>query len=81
MANKRSSWLRSIAVGIGIFVAWFAIGVLFYQESPGDKRTHPASSPGRRDSLPRSAQAATAALNCWFAFQFHGSRSATLLAG
>jgi hypothetical protein len=37
MPHKRSSWLRSIAVGIGIFVAWFAIGVLFYQESPEDK--------------------------------------------
>jgi hypothetical protein len=46
-----------------------------------DERTHPASTPGRRDGLPRSAQAATAALDCWFAFQFHGSRSATLLAG
>jgi transposase len=45
------------------------------------ERTHPASTPGRRDSLPRSAQAATAALNCWFAFQFQGSRSGTLLAG
>src|ERR1700722_9017638 len=40
-----------------------------------------ASTPGKRDSLPRSAQAATAALDCWFAFQFQGSRSATLLAG
>jgi len=45
------------------------------------KRTHPASTPGKRDGLPRSAQAATAALDCWFAFQFQGSRSATLLAG
>jgi CheY-like chemotaxis protein len=45
------------------------------------ERTHPASTLGRRDGLPRSAQAATAALDCWFAFQFHGSRSATLLAG
>ena len=45
------------------------------------RRTHPASTPGRRDGLPRSAQAATAALDCWFAFQFQGSRSATLLAG
>ena len=44
-------------------------------------RTHPASTPGRRDGLPRSAQAATAALDCWFVFQFQGSRSATLLAG
>ena len=43
--------------------------------------TRPASTPGRRDGLPRSAQAATAALDCWFAFQFQGSRSATLLAG
>jgi NAD(P)-dependent dehydrogenase (short-subunit alcohol dehydrogenase family) len=43
--------------------------------------THPASTPGRRDGLRRSTQAATAALNCWFAFQFHGSRSATFLAG
>src|SRR3981189_3119990 len=43
--------------------------------------THPASTPGRRDGLPRSAQAATAALDCWFAFQFQGSRSAILLAG
>jgi len=38
-----------------------------------------ASTPGKRDSRPRSAQAATAALD-WFAFQFQGSRSATLLA-
>jgi hypothetical protein len=37
MPHKRRSWLRSIAVGIAIFVAWFAIAVLFYQESPGDK--------------------------------------------
>ncbi len=37
MPHKRSSWLRSIAVGIGIFVAWFGIGVLFYQESPKEK--------------------------------------------
>jgi hypothetical protein len=37
MPRKRSSWLRSIAVGSGIFVAWFAIGVLFYQESLEDK--------------------------------------------
>ena len=44
-------------------------------------RTHPASTPGRCDSLPRIAQAATAALDCWFTFQFQGSRSATLLAG
>jgi len=43
--------------------------------------THPASTPGKRDGLPRGAQAATAALDCWFAFQFQGSRSATLLAG
>ncbi len=43
--------------------------------------THPASTPSRRDGLPRSAQAATAALACWFAFQFQGSRSAILLAG
>ena len=42
--------------------------------------THPASTPGGRDGLPRSAQAAAAALDCWFAFQFQGSRSATLLA-
>jgi hypothetical protein len=44
-------------------------------------RTHPASTPGRRDLPLRIAQAATAALDCWFAFQFQGSRSATLLAG
>jgi uncharacterized membrane protein (DUF441 family) len=37
MPHKRRSWIRSIAVGIGICVAWFAIRVLFYQESPGDK--------------------------------------------
>ena len=44
--------------------------------------THPASTPGRRDLPLRIAQAAAAAaLGCWFAFQFHGSRSATLLAG
>ena len=43
--------------------------------------TRPASTPGKRDGLPRSVQAATAALDCWFAFQFHGSKSATLLAG
>jgi hypothetical protein len=34
MPHKRSSWLRSIAMGSGISVAWFAIGVLIYQESP-----------------------------------------------
>jgi hypothetical protein len=45
------------------------------------QRTRPASTPGKRDGLPRSAQAATAALDRWFAFQFQGSRSATLLAG
>jgi transglutaminase-like putative cysteine protease len=43
--------------------------------------TRPASTPGKRDGLPRSAQAATAALDRWFTFQFQGSRSATLLAG
>jgi hypothetical protein len=37
MPHKRRSWFRSIAVGIAIFVAWFAIAVLFYQESPEDK--------------------------------------------
>ena len=45
------------------------------------ERTHPTSTPGRRDLPLRIAQAATAALDCWFAFQFQGSRSATLLAG
>ena len=45
------------------------------------RRTPPAGTPGRRDSLARSAQAATATLDCWFAFQFQGSRSTTLLAG
>jgi len=50
-------------------------------EEPVELCTHPASTPGRRDGVPRSAQAATAALDCWFAFQFQGSRSATLLAG
>ena len=44
------------------------------------KSTHPANTPGRRDLPVRISQAATAAL-CWCAFQFHGSRSATLLAG
>jgi hypothetical protein len=43
--------------------------------------THPASTPGRRDLPVKITQAATAALCCWFAFQFQGSRSATLLAG
>ena len=43
--------------------------------------THPASTPGRWDPSLRIAQAAAAALCCWFAFQFQGSRSATLLAG
>jgi hypothetical protein len=47
----------------------------------GKGRTHPASTPGRRDGRQRSAQAATATLDCWLAFQFQGSRSATLLAG
>ena len=42
--------------------------------------TYPASTPGGRNGLPRSAQAATAALDDWFGFQFQGSRSATLLA-
>ena len=36
MPHKRSFGLKSIAVGIGIFVTWFAISVLFYQESPED---------------------------------------------
>jgi hypothetical protein len=46
-----------------------------------EDRTHPTNTPGKSDRLPRSTQAATAALDCWFAFQFQGSRSATLLAG
>ena len=37
MPHKRSSRVRSIAVGIGIFLAWVAISVLFYQDSPEDK--------------------------------------------
>jgi hypothetical protein len=44
-------------------------------------RTLPGSAPGSRDGLPGSAQAAAAALACWFTFQFQGSRLATLLAG
>jgi hypothetical protein len=43
--------------------------------------THPASTPGRCNALLKITQAATAALGCWFAFQFQGSRSATLWAG
>jgi hypothetical protein len=43
--------------------------------------THPANTPGRHDLPVKIAQAATSALCCWFAFQFQGSRSATLLAG
>jgi hypothetical protein len=43
--------------------------------------TLPGSAPGSRDGLPGSAQAAAAALACWFTFQFQGSRLATLLAG
>jgi hypothetical protein len=46
-----------------------------------EEGTHPASTPGRRDLPLRIAQAATPALDCWFAIQFQGSRSATLLAG
>jgi transposase len=45
------------------------------------KGMHPASTPGRRDLPLRIAQAATAALISRLAFQFQGSRSATLLAG
>ena len=41
--------------------------------------THPTKTPGRRDLPLMATQAAT--LDCWSAFQFHGSRSATLLAG
>jgi transposase len=44
------------------------------------KRTHPASTPSWGDLPLKIAQAAAAALCCWFAFQFQGSRSATLLA-
>jgi hypothetical protein len=57
--------------------------ILFVELSAAQQliSTRPASTPGRRDGLPRSAQAATAALDCWFAFQVQGSRSATLLAG
>ena len=40
-------------------------------------RTRPASTPGKRDGLPRSAQAATAALDCWFAFQLDCLRDGT----
>ena len=47
----------------------------------GYLRTHSASTPGRSDPPVRIAQAAAAALGCWFAFQFHGSRSTILLAG
>jgi hypothetical protein len=36
MPHKRGSWLRSITVGVGIFVAWLTICVLLYQDSPGD---------------------------------------------
>ena len=43
------------------------------------KGTHPTNTPGRGDLPIAVAQAA--ALDCWLAFQFHGSRSATLLAG
>jgi hypothetical protein len=46
-----------------------------------EQGTHPASTPGRRDLPLRIAQAATAALGSRCAFQFQGSRSATLLAG
>src|SRR5437868_1702782 len=45
-----------------------------------EARTHSASTPGRSNPPAMIAQAA-AALGGWFAFQFHGSRSATLLAG
>ena len=41
--------------------------------------TPPAKTPARRDLPLTATQAAT--LDCWLAFQFHGSSSATLLAG
>lgn len=62
------------------FLMVFLIQNAQNRESTALQRTHPASTPGGRDGLPRSAQAAAAALDCWFAFQFQGSRSATLLA-
>ena len=36
---QRSSRMRSIAAVIGIFLAWFALAVLFYQEDPEDTPT------------------------------------------
>src|ERR1700733_8424796 len=60
-----------------------------HQPSPSEDQargepmsTHPTSTPGRRSGLRvcGGAQAA-AALDCRVAFQFHGSRSATLLTG
>ena len=40
MPHKRSSWIGSIAVFIGTFVAWFAIEVLVHQENPRDILAH-----------------------------------------
>jgi hypothetical protein len=51
-----------------------------YAKTGDNGRTHSASTPGRSNPPAMIAQAA-AALGGWFAFQFHGSRSATLLAG
>jgi hypothetical protein len=42
-------------------------------------RTHPDSTPVRLDLLVRINQAAMAAFSFWSVFQFHGSRSATLV--
>jgi hypothetical protein len=68
-----SRWSVATAVFGGACNLLFVILTLY--------RMHPASTPGRRDLPLRIAQAATAALISRFAFQFQGSRSATLLAG
>ena len=51
-----------------------------HDEGVANVRFRPAPQ-AVRDGLPGSAQAAAAALACWFTFQFQGSRLATLLAG
>ncbi|WP_164940500.1 hypothetical protein [Bradyrhizobium zhanjiangense] len=37
MDYQHGSWLRPLAITLGIVAAWFVISVLVYQESPEDK--------------------------------------------
>jgi len=35
--RRGRSWLRTIAISIAVFAAWFALGVLTFQDGPDDK--------------------------------------------